>query len=70
MPCATGRRAREPVNIPCEAVRLTALRRLTVAGQRRNCTGFPPYGCDDDLGHFTGSHERAEEWLWTHRGGD
>ena len=21
-------------------------RRFTVAGQRRNCTGFPPYGCD------------------------
>ncbi len=26
----------------------TVLRRLTVAGQRRICTGFPPNGCDDD----------------------
>ncbi|GGL67489.1 hypothetical protein GCM10010129_08560 [Streptomyces fumigatiscleroticus] len=35
-------RAREPVTIPSEFGDLAK-------GRRRNCTGFPPYGCDDDL---------------------
>ncbi|GHF81131.1 hypothetical protein GCM10018787_32270 [Streptomyces thermodiastaticus] len=46
---AAACRAREPVTPASGAFRLTALHgRLTVAGQRRISTGFPPNRRDDD----------------------
>ncbi|GGS94644.1 hypothetical protein GCM10010254_13250 [Streptomyces chromofuscus] len=35
-------------------------RLLTVAGQRRICTGFPPYGCDDDPATLPGRSATPE----------
>ncbi|GGR30702.1 hypothetical protein GCM10010251_53420 [Streptomyces aurantiogriseus] len=53
--------AREPVTVPSGAVRLADPEgRFTVAGQRRICTGFPPYGCDDDPATLLARTKRPE----------
>src|SRR5690606_17600272 len=45
VPCSGGLPGTRAGHGPCGAFRLTVLGgRITVAGQRRNCTGFPPYG--------------------------
>ncbi len=52
--------AREPVTNPYGAIRLTGFDgRFTVASQRRNCTGFPLYGCDGDAVTLPARRETA-----------